>query len=210
MATRTTADRILEAAVALWHDGGFGAVTTRAVAARAGVNEVTLFRHFASKEGLLKAMVARAVSCFAPRGGDLASPSADLEQDLQRWAEAYLDRTLPVGDLILLGLVEARGRPDLAAACLEAPGLLQASLAEHLEAMCDAGRLERGPFADIAGAFYATLFAHVLTGHLRDADAGEVAARTARVFSRALQGRDRSLTASEPSERTAGGAPLAP
>lgn len=210
MATATTKDRILEAAVALWHDGGFEAVTTRAVSARAGVNEVTLFRHFANKEGLLKAMVARAVSGFAPRDGDLANPSADLEQDLQRWAQAYLDRTLPVGDLILLGLVEARGRPDLAAACLEAPGLLQASLAGHLQTMCDAGRLDRGPFAEIAAAFYATLFAHVLTGHLRDADTGEVAARTARVFRRALQACDRPPAGSDPSARTAGGAPLAP
>jgi AcrR family transcriptional regulator len=201
-----TEERILEAASSLWHDGGFEAVTTRAVAYRAGVNEVTLFRHFASKEGLLKAMVARAVAGSTPVESEVADSPADLEEDLRRWARAYLDRTLPVGHLILLGLCEARSRPDLGTACLEAPSHLQASLTRHLLALRGAGRLPDAPFSDVARAFYATLFAHVLTGHVREARASEVADVVARVFARAIQGG----AVSDPSPQTAGGAPFAP
>lgn len=54
-------DRLLEAAHAVFAEEGFRGATTRKIAARAGVNEVTLFRHFASKEELLGAAVDRQV-----------------------------------------------------------------------------------------------------------------------------------------------------
>lgn len=182
----TTEDRILQAAAGLWHEGGFDAVTTRAVAARAGVNEVTLFRHFASKEGLLKALVARAVAGLGPAADDRFDATADLEADLRRWAQAYLAQTLPIGDLILLGIVKARGQPELATACLAAPAELCGALTARLEALCRAGGVPPGPFEAIAEAFYATLFAHVLTAHLRARDPETVARRVASVFARAL------------------------
>jgi AcrR family transcriptional regulator len=46
-------DRILDAAARLFAEDGARGATTRRIAALAGVNEVTIFRHFASKEELL-------------------------------------------------------------------------------------------------------------------------------------------------------------
>lgn len=43
------------AALELFTDGGYDATATTAIAARAGVSEMTLFRHFATKESLLLA-----------------------------------------------------------------------------------------------------------------------------------------------------------
>jgi len=51
-----TAARILATAVTLVAEAGQEAVTIRAVAARAGVTERTVFRHFRSKQGLFKAV----------------------------------------------------------------------------------------------------------------------------------------------------------
>ena len=204
----STGDRILDAAAALWHDGGFEAVTTRAVAARAGVNEVTLFRHFANKEGLLKAMVERAVKERRPTGDAPGEAGKDLEQALRAWALAYLEETRPVGDVILLGLLEARGRPDLANACLSAPRLLRGALCARLAERCAAGEIPPGPFAEVAEAFYATLFAHVITAHLQEpgGDAEEIASRVARVFARALRpGDGPDAVRANPNE---GGAPI--
>ena len=42
-------DRILEAAALVYAETGFRGATTRRIAERAGVNEITLFRHFGSK-----------------------------------------------------------------------------------------------------------------------------------------------------------------
>lgn len=189
-----TEDRIVEAALALWHEGGIGKVTTRAVATRAGVNEVTLFRHFASKEGLLRAMVGKALP--ERPGGAVAVPTDgppvfSLEGELKRWADAYLAHVLPVGDVLLLGLVEAQGRPDLRAACFAVPRHLQGELAGHLHSLEAAGLIPDGPFEAVAEMFYARLFVHAIAHHLQPEDrTDEVARQAAAVCSRALSRAD--------------------
>lgn len=49
-----TRSRILEAAIDLFSDKGFYATTTINIAKKAGVNEVTLFRHFTNKSMLFQ------------------------------------------------------------------------------------------------------------------------------------------------------------
>lgn len=53
-----TAQRIIDAALKLFTAGGYRRATTRAIAAEAGVNEVTVFRHFGSKKNLFMACAA--------------------------------------------------------------------------------------------------------------------------------------------------------
>lgn len=52
-----TRRRILEAAGDLFAEHGYARVSTRAIAANASVNEVTLFRQFGSKEALFTAVI---------------------------------------------------------------------------------------------------------------------------------------------------------
>ncbi len=52
-----TRDKILDAARELFYEHGYYATSTRVIARDAGVNEVTLFRHFGNKEELLKAII---------------------------------------------------------------------------------------------------------------------------------------------------------
>ena len=49
--------RLLEAATRVFARSGLEGATTREIAREAGVNEVTLFRHFQSKENLLSAVL---------------------------------------------------------------------------------------------------------------------------------------------------------
>ena len=51
---KPTRERILQAAFELISDKGFAGASTREIAKRAGVAEVTLFRHFTSKENLFR------------------------------------------------------------------------------------------------------------------------------------------------------------
>jgi len=56
----TTSERLIAAALAMFSSRGMAA-TTREIADEAGVNEVTLFRLFESKDRLLAAVVAEVV-----------------------------------------------------------------------------------------------------------------------------------------------------
>ena len=47
-------DQLLDAAVRVYADSGYHGATTRRIAAAAGVNEITIFRHFGSKDVLLR------------------------------------------------------------------------------------------------------------------------------------------------------------
>jgi AcrR family transcriptional regulator len=86
----STRQRLLDAAARVFARDGLAGATTRAIAREAGVNEVTLFRHFQTKEGLLSAVVGEnfggATATSLPA---LPKPTADLRTDLNRLARHY-------------------------------------------------------------------------------------------------------------------------
>ena len=55
--TKDTKEKILEAALALFSKKGFLGAATKDIASEAGVAEVTLFRHFPTKESLLEGVI---------------------------------------------------------------------------------------------------------------------------------------------------------
>jgi AcrR family transcriptional regulator len=61
-----TESAILEAAMMLFAEKGFSATTTRQIAQRAGVNEVTLFRHFRSKQELFHKILEEIQRIYPP------------------------------------------------------------------------------------------------------------------------------------------------
>jgi len=54
-------DQILDAALACFASAGFRGTTTREIASRVGLTEAALYRHFASKEALYAAIIARKI-----------------------------------------------------------------------------------------------------------------------------------------------------
>jgi AcrR family transcriptional regulator len=82
-----TQTRLLDAAEQMFAEQGLDAATTRGIARAAGVNEVTLFRHFGSKAGILAAVVGRS---FAGRPEQSSmTDSGDLRSDVGGWARRY-------------------------------------------------------------------------------------------------------------------------
>ncbi len=55
----STSDKLLLASIDLMAEKGYDGTTTKEIAAAAGVNEVTLFRHFGTKQKLLEAAFNR-------------------------------------------------------------------------------------------------------------------------------------------------------
>jgi AcrR family transcriptional regulator len=83
-----TRQRLLEAAARIFARDGLAGATTRVIAQDAGVNEVTLFRHFQSKERLIAAVVGQN---FGPqaRAVPIPTPTANLESDLHALGRGY-------------------------------------------------------------------------------------------------------------------------
>ena len=77
-------DQLLLAAAQVYAEGGYHGATTRRIASAAGVNEITLFRQFGSKDVLLREALAR---CQDEDG-------APLPDDAGR-SRARADRVVP-------------------------------------------------------------------------------------------------------------------
>ena len=82
--------RLLDAATRIFARDGLDGATTRAIARQAGVNEVTLFRLFQSKENLLAAVVG----CTFDENKTDSKPAmppdtGDLRKDLANYASRY-------------------------------------------------------------------------------------------------------------------------
>ena len=93
--------RLLDAAARVYARSGLEGATTREIAREAAVNEVTLFRHFKTKEKLLAEVVQRTFDrqeetlAAQPRADD----AVDLRASLNRFAQRYhelLERNLPL------------------------------------------------------------------------------------------------------------------
>ncbi|MEO5716621.1 MAG: TetR/AcrR family transcriptional regulator [Luteolibacter sp.] len=89
----TAAERLLDAAVVVFAREGISKATTREIAKEAGVNEVTLFRNFQTKQGLLAAVLERA---FLPTlAGDANEPegkAVKLEEAVRAFATEDFER----------------------------------------------------------------------------------------------------------------------
>lgn len=109
-----TRTRLIEAASQVFASLGVQGATTREIARVAGVNEVTLFRHFSSKEQLLKAAIENA---SALQTEALERPEAwtqDLKIDLRQYAELYNTMLEAYEDLIRTFIGEAKRHPEAA------------------------------------------------------------------------------------------------
>lgn len=77
-----TRNKILEAALDLFVKKGYNGSSTRAIATKAGVNEVTLFRHFGTKERLFREVVHRETNIATKVQEIWFEASGDIVQDL--------------------------------------------------------------------------------------------------------------------------------
>jgi len=84
-----TRRRLLDAATETLNRVGIQGATTREIARRAGVNEVTLFRHFKSKEQLLGAVLHRGLAAEAAILDEHSSWKENLREGLEKYARHY-------------------------------------------------------------------------------------------------------------------------
>ena len=168
-AERETGDAILKAAAELIGEHGYKGTTTRAIAERAGVNEVTLFRRFGSKQGVLRALGelwARSMAGFAV---DAIPDPADTRGTLEALARIEVRQALEMGAAALRLALDARSVPEVAEVLGGGPQRNLEGLADYLTARQGAGDLR--PDLDphvMAEAFFTLTSTFVMSRQVLD------------------------------------------
>jgi AcrR family transcriptional regulator len=152
-------DRILQAAIRVYIAAGFRGATTRRVAQEAGVNEITLFRHFGTKEALVKAALKSCNSGMHTPLGEPVEPEAQLfAWALNTYQQWYKNRRLisrVMGDL--------NEHPELAPDICEEPSCQHAALSAFLQRMRELGLASSSFLPDAAaGMLLGAVFTHAM------------------------------------------------
>lgn len=85
-----TRQKLLRAADAAFTELGFQSATTREIARRAGVNEVTLFRHFRTRSDLVRAVISETIKAEAAFMDNHQFDGHDLRGAISHYVEAYV------------------------------------------------------------------------------------------------------------------------
>lgn len=153
-----TRQRILQAALEAYGQRGFRGATTRCIASLAGVNEVTIFRHFGSKQALLTEAL-RDQSRGAPVAVLPAAPD-DPIRELGGWTEAHLRFLTLRGQALRAAMGDIGERPELADATVTLQKMALAELVVYLERLRPRGHARsRVDIRAAASMLIATLFA---------------------------------------------------
>lgn len=112
-AERETGERILDAASELFATHGYAATTTRSIAEKAGVNEVTIFRRFENKIGVLRALGERLARVQAGRAVAGAPDSENVRDTLLALARMEIRGTIEGGALAMRLAFDATSVPEV-------------------------------------------------------------------------------------------------
>ena len=110
--TEQTRDRIIQAAIAVFSQAGVAGATTREIARVAEVNEVTLFRHFKSKEQLLQTVAENITRLATESLAHQEEWTQDLHRDLLHYGQLYDEMLENSQGLIRMFIGEAKRHPD--------------------------------------------------------------------------------------------------
>jgi AcrR family transcriptional regulator len=123
-------EALLRAAIKVFAETGTRGATTRRIAQEAGVNEVTLFRHFKSKDDLLRA----AVQFFAGQASTLTLPDEpqDARAELLHWCRAHHRELHRVRALIRRSMGEFDEHPENCSQCMQTSVRIADDLAGYL------------------------------------------------------------------------------
>lgn len=149
----STKDKIIDAAIELVNEKGYKGATTRAIAERAGVNEVTLFRHFGNKKGIVEAAIDKYAFVDLLANTFEQKIIWDLKQDLKMLAKEYQLLVEEKKPLILLSFREAAEFPELDELLSFIPQKFKQILEDYFDKMIQKKKLKNVDTSVIAANF---------------------------------------------------------
>jgi len=191
-------DQLLDAAVRVYAETGYRGATTRRIATAAGVNEITLFRHFGSKDALMREAIARAGSSA------VAEMLPDLPREpfreLRDWARAHITELRERRALIRTCMGEIEEHPGIFSTENSSPALAAKALSRYLRRLRETG-LAKAPFDEIVasamliGVLFADAMGRDIMGDMYRNDPDEALDQYIQLFLRSIGvGRRRSVT----------------
>ncbi|NWG18408.1 MAG: TetR/AcrR family transcriptional regulator [Chloroflexi bacterium] len=156
-----TRERILKAAGRLFAEQGYARTTTRAIAAAAGVNEVTLFRHFSSKQNLLRAFVEQFNAAGFP-GTFEQNLTGAYPDDIRYMARAAMQSTIENFQLLRIMLCDALDVPEIRQAALEGARQNTALFADYFRRQIEAGAVRDDLLPEALAQTFDALFSSSL------------------------------------------------
>ena len=143
-----TRDRLIDVTARLFAEAGYHGTTTRRIAQEADLNEVTVFRHFGSKDALIREALQRVARDRRPM---LDTGAPDPIAELDRWALACFTHFYDHRNLIRRMMGEMVERPEIAPGLCEDTNEEFFQLYRFLEALKERGEA-RGDFRADAAA----------------------------------------------------------
>ena len=140
-------EQLLHAAVKVYGTAGTRGATTRRIAREAGVNEVTLFRNFGSKEALLR----DAIQVIYDRHvvGRLPAVPVDPEAELMQWCRLHHAFLVRIRSILRISLAEFAEHPEHVRQACKLPIQVSSELRDYLRRLRARG-LARGAWSPLA------------------------------------------------------------
>jgi len=164
-----TRQRIIDAAAEVGSQVGYAKATTKAIAEAAGVNEVTLFRHFGTKENLFSAAIEQ-------YGGPAIAPAieaqltGDYRQDMMTLGNILMAVLLERREMLRLLLCESAHIPEVKTVLARNPRELRKMTARYLRSQMENGTIKEQHPEALAQAFMGMFFSYVISLHMLGED----------------------------------------
>src|SRR5690606_14224380 len=190
--------QLLDAAVNVFAQVGFRGATTRRIAQVAGVNEVTLFRHFGSKEGLIMEAIHRSLEALRS-DARLPDEPVDPAAELLDWTTKHYQFILEHQRLIKAAMAEAQTRPTMSCVGRRVAEHVDLPLQGYIERLQEQGLCDAGLDASVAasmlsGAIFADAMGREAHHHCFGFSEDEAPQRYLDFFVRALRLRTERVT----------------
>lgn len=123
-----TKEKIIRAGLKIFSEKGYERATTRAIAAEAGVNEVTLFRIFQNKKNILRAVISANRPISISQSDFQKKLTGNLETDLFQICLGFYHGLKRNRRAILMSLCAAEQHPEIREIVASGPEMQQEML----------------------------------------------------------------------------------